>query len=106
MAEVIGAELHVEPVLGLPVGTIHDAGIVDQDINLLLLVQEILGAFSHRSQGGEIELFIRDYAPSLARDLIRRFLGLVLISAQNDHFRSSLAHVQGGHLADAGVGAC
>ena len=103
---MIGTELHIKAILRFPVGTVHDASIVDQDVNPLLLIQEVLGTLSHRGQRGKVKLFMRYHSASFSRYLIGCFLGLFLIPAQNDHFRPSLAHVQSSHLAYAGVCPC
>ena len=39
MSEVVGADLHLEAVLGQRLRARHHAGVVHQDVNLLLLQQ-------------------------------------------------------------------
>ena len=41
MSEVVGADLHLEAVLGQRLRARHHAGVVHQDVNLLLLQQKI-----------------------------------------------------------------
>lgn len=57
MAEVVRSELQLEPVAGLAtLGRRHDAGIVDQEIDTVVLPGELRGELSDEVQAGEIEL--------------------------------------------------
>ena len=47
VAKVVSANLHLETVLSLHVGAHHNPGIVDQDIDGLLLGIDLLGTFAH-----------------------------------------------------------
>jgi hypothetical protein len=59
VAQVIDPQLRVKAVLRLPGagGPRGNATAVDQEVDLLLLLQEPLGAFAHRPQRGQVQLF-------------------------------------------------
>ena len=52
VAEVVGAELHLEAVLGAPLGDGHHAGVVDQDVEVAL---PRVGERADRGEVGEVE---------------------------------------------------
>ena len=56
MAEVIGAELGLEPVGGLAERAGHDAGVGDDEVELLAVGEERVGAGAHAGERGQIEL--------------------------------------------------
>ena len=55
VAEVVGAELHLEPVGRLPAGDGHDAGVVDQDVEPVVSGGETGRERPHRGQIGQVE---------------------------------------------------
>ncbi len=66
MAEMVGAELGLEPVGGAPEWAGHDAGIGDHQVERLGLRHQRIGAGAHARERGKIE---RD---KLERAAIRR----------------------------------
>ena len=55
MAEVVDAELLLEPVDRLATGDRHDAGVVHEQVDRLVLVPERRGAGAHRGERGEVD---------------------------------------------------
>lgn len=55
VAHVVGAELDLVAFLGGSHRGGHDAGVVDQDVQPLGLLQELLGAFLDRVERGEVQ---------------------------------------------------
>ena len=56
VAKVIGANLHLEALLSLGVGAHHDAGIVQEYVDPLLLGVDLLGALPDRGETGQVAL--------------------------------------------------
>ena len=54
MAKVVGADLHLEPVLRPRERAGHHAGIIDQDVDLLQGVAQLLRALPHTFQAGKV----------------------------------------------------
>jgi len=48
MAQMIGAKLHIKSILRFPIGANHHSGIIDQDVNLLLFLQQVICTFPYR----------------------------------------------------------
>ena len=76
MTQVVGAKLHVEAVLCLPLGTGHDASIVDEDVDLGLLLSDSCCAFPHRLEGAQVKLIDVNLAVGLLLDLLLHWLCL------------------------------
>ncbi len=56
MAEMIGAELQLEPVGGrLPGGRMHDAGVTDEDVDRVALGAQCLAQRGHRIERRQFE---------------------------------------------------
>ena len=53
---MVRADLHLEAVLGLGVGTHHHTGVVQEDVDPLLLGVDLLRALPHGGEAGEITL--------------------------------------------------
>src|SRR5699024_11493029 len=56
MPEVIGAELHLEPVGGELFGRVHDAGGVDAQGDPQMLLAQLCSGLPARGEVGEVEL--------------------------------------------------
>ncbi len=104
MPQVVGPQLHVKPVLGLPVGTGHDAGVVHQDVDLLLVVEQLLGTLFDGLEGGQVELFHVNGVAGCGLDLLGGLRPLVHIAAEDDDSGAARAQVLGSFLADTSVG--
>ena len=104
VAQVIGSELHVESIFRLPPGASHDAGIVDKDVNLLLLVQQLLCTLSDRLEGGQVKLLHLHSSTCFLRDFIGSCPALFHTPAEYDDPGSTLAQIQGSLLANASIG--
>ena len=56
MAQVVGAELHLEAVgRQAALGESHDAGVVDEDVELAAIAGVALRELAHRRQVGQVE---------------------------------------------------
>ena len=51
---MVGADLHLEPVLRPRERAGHHAGVVDQDVDLLQGVAQLLRALPHTFQAGKV----------------------------------------------------
>ncbi len=61
MAQIIGAELHLETVLRLlPLRQRHHAGIVDEEVELLIAGGKAPGEIGHGGETCEIEMLVGD----------------------------------------------
>ena len=106
VAEVVGAELHVEALLRLPLGAEHDPGVVDEDVELVLVDEQLARALAHRLEGGEVEGEGVHVAAGFLVDEGGRGLGLLGVAAEEDYAGAAPADLQGRLVADAGVGTC
>src|SRR5215218_9875797 len=106
VAEVVDGQLHLEPVLGPPLGDAHQAGVVDQDVDAPVAGQDPLGRLPHRGLGGEVQwLQLQRGVGDLVADRRHRRLGLGLVAGGHHHV-AALAGQLPGHLqAEAAVGA-
>ncbi len=104
VTEVIDAELHLEPVLGLAPGDRHHARVVDQDVDAG--VAELRSRVPDRSQGGEIEAERADLRARRRRDDVgTRLRDLVVVAPGEDRRRAPLGEHPRRFEADPGVGA-
>jgi hypothetical protein len=103
--QVIRAQLHVKAVLRLPAGTAHDAAVVHEQVDLLLLSQEPPRALAHRAERRQVALFHVDNVAGLGGDLVGGIIALFHIAAEGDDPRAPGAQVLCRLLADASVGA-
>ena len=101
MTQVVGAKLHVEAILCLPLGTGHDASIVDEDVNLGLLLGNRCGTFPHGLKGAQVKLVDVNLAVGLLLDLLLDWLCLFQTPAEHKDLGASLAEVFGGDDANA-----
>ena len=79
MAEMVGAELGLEPVCGHTLGAGHDPGIGDDDIERLARGVQPVGAGADAVQRCEVELLQRE-----ARNMRRCVASLAQISRRTD----------------------
>ncbi len=78
--------------------------IVYQDVDLVLRVQESLGARPHRLERGQVELVDGDVGGlELVLDVLGGHPGLLDAPAQHDDPGTSFSQVKGGLLPDPGV---
>ena len=54
VAKVVRPDLHLEPVLSLGEWAHHDSGVVDEDVDALLLLVDILGALTDGLQARQV----------------------------------------------------
>lgn len=110
VAEVVDAELQLEAVLGLHARAGHDAGVVDEQVDAGLRLEDLARALAHRLQVRQVEAphhqLARARRVADARaDLGRRLLGLLHVTARHHHPGPYPAQVQRRGLADARVAA-
>jgi hypothetical protein len=98
VAEVVGADLHLEAVGGARLRDRHHAGVVDQDVDVAL---EAVGERVHRAEVGEVE------PPDLgrARDRLRRGRAARLVAHREHDMSAGMAQLARGGEPDAAVGA-
>ena len=101
VSQVVGAQLHLKAIGCLPIWAGHDAGIVDEDVNLVLIVQEMLCTLPHRVQGRKVKL----HHINLPACLLSQDLCLTLapghVPAQHDDASASQAQCSGSLQANA-----
>ncbi len=106
VAEVVGAELHLEPVGGLPPGDGHHAGVVDQDVEPVgMRAGPPGGEPTHAGevrevQLGHLERCVRGGGP----DLLHRCRTARAVPDRQRHVRPVGSKGLGGLEADPGVG--
>src|SRR4029077_11797978 len=71
MAEVIGAELHLETVGGETIRDRHDAGVVAEHVERLMAHVERVGETADRREVGKIERHHFDIGSRRRRDYLR-----------------------------------
>ena len=98
VAEVVGAELHLEAVLGALLGHGHHARVVDEDVEVAL---PRIGEGAHRGEVGEVELAHL----GLAVDGGGGRLALGDVADGEHDARAGAAELTSGSEADAAVGA-
>ena len=82
MAEVVGAELGLEPVGGLALWAGHDAGVGDDKIERLAVVDQRVGADAHAVQRREIKLDQLEPAALLAAACTPAVAALALVRSR------------------------
>ena len=98
VAEVVGADLQLEAVLCARLGRGHDAGVVDQDVEVAV---PALGELPDRREVGEVEPAHRDGTPHVGRGL----LAPGGVAHGEGHARAGAGELAGGDPADPAVGA-
>jgi hypothetical protein len=98
VAEVVGADLHLEAVGGARLGDRHHAGVVDQDVEVAV---EPVGELVHRAEVGEVE------PPDLgqARNRLRGGRAARLVAHREHDMSARPAQRARGGEPDAAVGA-
>jgi hypothetical protein len=104
---VIGSELQLEAVNGCaPFGNRHDAGVVDEHVDVLLVGEPPGGEAAHRGEVGDIELVEDDVGVGDSRaDLRQRALSPLHAPAGSDDVGALACHRQRRLEAEATVGA-
>jgi hypothetical protein len=103
--EVVGSEVCLEPVGGAPPGTARDPGIVDQDVDPAMALNDAVGEPADRGEVGEVEdLDGRTGPASGAGHLPRRLAAPVVVSAGQHDMGSVRGQPPGGLQADAAAG--
>ncbi len=101
---MVGAELHLEAIGRLGLGTHHDPGVVDQDVHGVLLLVEGGRALPDRFQGGQVQLKgLHHLASRIHFDVLDGFVGFLHVTTENDDTGSSFRQLTGGDLANASV---
>jgi hypothetical protein len=89
VAEMVDGELHLEPVLGPPLGDAHHARVVDEHVDVGTGTQDPLDGLAHRRQGREVERLQLDRgAGDLAQDRAASLLGLALVARRHHDERA------------------
>ncbi len=97
IAEVVDAELHLEALRGVAQRYGHQAGIVDQDVQAVVIVQELVGRSFHRVEVAQIHFENFDCSARVGGlDSRHRVMCLGSVAAGENH---------GGALAGKGSGA-
>ena len=105
VAEMVGAELHLETVGGLAAGDGHDAGVVEQDVEAVVAGTEAIGEGRHRRQVGQVERFEGHVGgDDGTADAVEGVGALRLVPAGQDHLGAGPGQGQGRLEADAAVG--
>ena len=55
MAEVIGAEMSLKPIFGFPIGNVHNASVVDKNVQAVIFRFEFCSELVDRDQGTEVK---------------------------------------------------
>src|ERR1700733_14102837 len=86
MAEMVGAELGLEPICGLAIWAGHDAGVGNDEIERLAVVDERVGTDPHAVERREIKLDqLKSAAAGACADAGSRRFGLGEIARGADH---------------------
>ena len=104
VAQMVDAEMDLEPVLGQPAAIDADAGIVDQDVEVPARTGECLGGRPDRAQRGEVELEELRAAP-VALSQSRIWLGPLRRPTRCDHMDPSAGQPDRRGPADPRIGA-
>ena len=106
VAEVIGAELHLEAVHGLAAGQRHHPGVVDQAVQDFVLRQERRGEGAHRGEAREVERHRGDVrARAVGAEALDRRAGLLGVAAGDQHARAVARELAGRLVAEPAVAA-
>jgi len=104
VAQVVGAELELEPVARGLLRRHHHAGVVDQQIDPLSL--EPAGELAHRVEAAEIECEPAGLGPAGFRlDLVRGGLTFVDAPGGDDHLGAVARQLERGDTTEPTVGA-
>src|ERR1700678_3577210 len=104
MAEVIGAELHLESVRRFATGDCHHSGIVYEDVQAIVPGAEPSGEIANRRLVGEVEACKLDLGGrSCPANTVGRFCPLRLVTACHDHERTCCCKCESGLVTEAAV---
>ena len=110
LTQMICPELGLEAVLCPGQGRRHDSGVVEQDVQPVQLGPELVGARSHASQAGQVELAENNLTTVGTCGFAGYFFGgrqtLFTAATEDDDLGTAAAQLGGAHPANAGVGAC
>jgi hypothetical protein len=96
VAEMVDGELHLEPVLGPPLGDAHHARVVDEHVDVGTGAQAPPGGLAHRCQRREVErLQLERGAGDLAQDRAASLLGLALVARRHHDERALTGELPG-----------
>ena len=86
MAEVVGGKLHLEPVLGPALGDAHHTGVVDQDVDPAVTLEDPGRRLADRRLRAEVELDeLERRLGHPGADDAGRAGGLVLVAGGHHH---------------------
>ena len=106
VAQVVGAELQLEAVLGVALRRVHHAGVVDQQVDAVVVGAQLLGGLAGGLQRCQVEFLQRDVgirgAPLNQQCGI---LAFVEVAHREDDVRALFGQRGCGLEAEAGVGA-
>ncbi len=105
VSQMIYAKLCLEILFRLAKGRVHDACVVDEQVQTVVVLVERLGEAAHRVQVGQVELHHPDGAPGLlVANLLGGGLAFLLIAAGHDDGDALLDQGAGCFVADAAIG--
>ena len=67
VAEVVGTELELEPVRGRAPRRVHQAGVVDQQVDPVVVAEQFVGGRPYRAQRGQVQLLNADVGGGMHR---------------------------------------
>src|SRR6266478_4220007 len=106
MAEVIGAELHLETVCGETIRDRHDAGVVAEHVQRRMPQMERVGETANRREARKIERHHFHVRGWRRRDYLRGSSSrLAEIAACENHLRPLARELERGLVADSTVAA-
>ncbi len=87
MAEVVAAELQLEPVSGgVALGRLHHAGVVDQDVDRAAFCVQFRTEFGDAGQRGQVEVLDGQFGVGdLGADVGDRGFALGAVADRHDH---------------------
>lgn len=105
MAQVVGAELHLEAVCCGLSGCIHHPGVVDQQVDALVVRLQLCRGGAHRRQRGQVKLLKLYFgAGGGLGDACRRLLALVEVAHSQHHVCTMGGKRCGGLESKSGAG--
>jgi len=104
VAEMVDGELHLEPVLGPPLGDAHHARVVDEHVEVGMGAQDPLGRHAHRCERRAIErLQLERGVGDPVQDRAASLLGLALVARRHHDERALSGELPGDLEPEAAV---
>jgi len=101
---MVDGELHLEPVLGPPLGDGHHTRVVDEHVDVVMGAEDPLGRLAHRCQRRQVERLQREGgAGDLAQDRAASLLGLAQVAQRHHDERTLTGELPGDLEPEAAV---